>query len=196
MRKKGILIGVLVVILGIGAFAFVSTSRAGYETAAYEVVKEEGEFELRDYEAHEVATTSMKGNTENGSFGRLFRYISGANERDVKIAMTTPVFMPTSKDGERSEMQFVVPREVAREGTPTPTSENVRVKRKAAARYAAVRFNGRGNEKQQEEQQEKLESWIENQGLQIVGEPVFAGYDPPWTPGPLRRNEVLLRVAQ
>ena len=22
----------------------------------------------------------------------------------------------------------------------------------------------------------------------------FAGYDPPWTPGPLRRNEILIRL--
>jgi hypothetical protein len=29
----------------------------------------------------------------------------------------------------------------------------------------------------------------------LAGDDVeFAGYDPPWTPGPLRRNEVLIRL--
>ena len=27
-----------------------------------------------------------------------------------------------------------------------------------------------------------------------AGEPEIASYDPPWTPGPLRRNEILIRI--
>jgi hypothetical protein len=34
------------------------------------------------------------------------------------------------------------------------------------------------------------------QGLKDTGKAFSASYDPPWTPGPLRRNEVLVPVAE
>ncbi|MFM8684243.1 MAG: hypothetical protein ACKOEG_10795 [Chthoniobacterales bacterium] len=36
----------------------------------------------------------------------------------------------------------------------------------------------------------------ENKNLKPAGEPMFAYYDPPWTLPFMRRNEVMLRVAQ
>ena len=42
---------------------------------------------------------------------------------------------------------------------------------------------------------EKLRAWLATQNLTPRGEPLFAYYDPPWTPVFLRRNEVLIPVA-
>ena len=42
--------------------------------------------------------------------------------------------------------------------------------------------------------EEQLRSWIRQKGLNANGEVELAGYDPPWTPGPFRRNEVLIRL--
>jgi hypothetical protein len=36
---------------------------------------------------------------------------------------------------------------------------------------------------------------MEGKKLVATGEPVFAYYDPPWTPGFMRRNEVMIPVA-
>ena len=178
---------VLFLLLGV---AFVTTSRAGYETASYKVEKKEGSFEIRKYAAHKVASTSS-----SGGFGTLFRYISGENKEKQKIAMTTPVFMPASGDGKQREMQFVVPADVAELGAPAPTASNVKIKTMPGGRYAALRFSGQLNAKTQKKKLDQLRAKLKEKGLKSIGSPIFAGYDPPWTPGPLRRNEVLFRLA-
>jgi hypothetical protein len=35
---------------------------------------------------------------------------------------------------------------------------------------------------------------MNDKGLTGDGDAEFAGYDPPWTPGPFRRNEILIRL--
>jgi hypothetical protein len=41
----------------------------------------------------------------------------------------------------------------------------------------------------------ELRKAVEEAGLEIVGEPRFARFDPPWIPWFLRHNEVVLPVA-
>lgn len=193
MKRAAILltIAVLVVI----AFVVVVPSRAGYETAAYETIEKDGNFEIRRYEDLRVATTPMGGDERNQSFGRLFRYISGENDGERKIEMTTPVFMPGSADGSMREMQFVVPKAVAAAGAPDPRAKEVTLASVPGGRFAVLRFAGRLDKTSAAEKFAELRAELEKRGLTPQGDPVFAGYDPPWTPGPLRRNEVLVRVA-
>lgn len=178
----------------VATFAFVATSRAGYESAKYKVMERHGSVEIRDYEAHVVASTPMGDEGRNGSFGRLFQYISGQNEASAKIEMTTPVFMPAGKDGEPGEMQFVVPAKVAASGAPAPSDPSVKLSKMPGGRYAALRFSGNASAKDRRERLAELRAKIAELGLQAQGAPVHAGYDPPWTPGPMRRNEVMLRL--
>ena len=99
VNKSLILISSLLVgAIGIAACA---TSRAGYETARYKVIRTEGAFELREYPELKIATTLR--DADNARFMRLFRYIDGGNAAKEKIAMTTPVFMADGK------MAFVLP---------------------------------------------------------------------------------------
>lgn len=182
------------VIILIGGIAFVATSRAGYETARYEVLDKDGNFEIRRYEAHVVASTPMKHGSQNNSFGRLFQYISGKNAGQEKIAMTTPVFMPAGKAGEPGEMQFVLPSGVVQTGAPAPTDPTVNLGKMEAGRYAVIRYRGVAQAKDRKMHLDELRKKVAALGLQTAGDPIYAGYDPPWTPGPLRRNEVLIRV--
>lgn len=192
-RRKGLLWLGVTLFLAAGT-AFVVTSRAGYETASYTVEKKDGKFEVRKYAAHTVVTAPMKGDSQNGSFGKLFQYISGSNEADQKIAMTTPVFMPADSAGTTKEMQFVVPGDVAKDGAPTPKDKSVKLKRMSGGKYAALRFAGRSGAADRKKKLAELKALIKAEGLTASGAPIFAGYDPPWTPGPMRRNEVLIRV--
>ena len=195
MKRKGMWISlVVVVLLGIVGVASVATSRAGYETAAYEVKLKDGAFEVREYAPHQVAATSMNSGRQNGSFGRLFRYISGENESEQKIAMTTPVFMPATADGTMEEMQFVVPAEVTKNGAPDPQKNSVTLKKNPGGRFAVLRHSGWGREEERLEKLKLLRQEIKKRGLREKGDPIFAGYDPPWTPGFLRRNEVLIPI--
>lgn len=181
-------------IVALFAGLWVTTSRAGYETARYKVEKKDGPFEIRVYESHEVVSTSMKGEGQNGSFGRLFKYISGENEDQEKIKMTTPVFMPATEDGKTEEMQFVIPEDVTRAGAPDPASASVKKKQLAGGKMAVLRYSGGNTAAQRKKKLAELRAELESRGLKSKGTPVFAGYDPPWTPGLMRRNEVLLRL--
>jgi hypothetical protein len=40
----------------------------------------------------------------------------------------------------------------------------------------------------------RLQGWLERERLPALAGPVFGYFDPPWTPGFLRRNEVMLRT--
>ena len=64
-----------------------------YETPDYKLVSSEGVFEIRDYPFLTLVTAPMPQRGADGAFMKLFRFISGKNDRSEKIAMTTPVLM-------------------------------------------------------------------------------------------------------
>ena len=57
-----------------------------------------------------------------------------------------------------------------------------------------IRFAGQLDSQVARKQEAKLREWMERRDLEGVLESEYAGYDPPFTPGPLRRNEVLIRL--
>ena len=194
MKLKIPLISTTVLFLGIAAFWLVTTSRAATETAQYKVIRIEGKFEIRDYPRLTVATTRMEGDDMNGGFGRLFRFITGANEGSEKIAMTSPVLIDTAKD--RKSMSFILPGKAVKKGVPKPTGDRVSLAKFEAARFAVLRFPGGRNAQTEKSAIEKLRTWLAAEKVATKGEPVFAYYDPPWTPIFMRRNEVMMRVDQ
>jgi hypothetical protein len=188
----------LPLLLGILCFVACTATRAGYESAPYETTVTDKAFEVRDYpEIHVVSTSSETDGKRDGRFGRLFRYISGENEGKRKIDMTAPVFM--SDGGETSEkgkMSFFLPAEDGKEADPRPTSSDVTLETIPARRYATMRFSGTGKPDEERKAVTALRAWLEEKGLAAAGEPLFAYYDPPWTPAPLRRNEVLIPIGK
>jgi hypothetical protein len=121
---------------------------------------------------------------------RLLRYISGANEPDQKISMTTPVFIDLTETNR--QMSFVLPKETASTGAPNPGNNAVRVETREGGRFAVYRFNGSWDEQRIQSAREKLASWLVRGKLQPADEPQVAGYDPPFTPLFMRRNEILV----
>lgn len=176
----------------LAAFWLVSTSRAATETPEYKVVRSDKKFEIRDYPALTIATTPMNGDGMNGSFGQLFRFIAGSNEGSEKIEMTSPVLIETSK--EKKTMSFIMPKKTVEKGVPKPAGETVTLGKVEAARVAVFRFSGSRTTGNEKTAIEKLNEWLSAQKIVGRGEPVFAYYDPPWTPTFLRRNEVMIRV--
>lgn len=172
-----------------------------YESAEYKVIESEGNLEIREYPDLMLAATTMKLDAEDsgGSFMKLFRYISGANEKKQKISMTTPVFMESQKDGSSLQMGFVMPKQIASQGVPKPTVDMVKVRKRAGGRFAVVRFSGQMTENSVEDSEDKLRAWMKAKGFEAdesgEGDGVeTAVYDSPFTPGPQRRNELLIRL--
>ncbi len=170
-----------------------ATSRAAYESARDTVKRTTGKVEVRDYPELKVASTlSDSEGDRDGKFRRLFGYISGKNERSEKISMTTPVFM--ARDGKEEKMSFLVPEKVAGTGAPAPAAADVKIEAIPAGRFAVLRFSGGQSAKSEQAALAELRAWMAGEKLASSGEPVLAYFDPPWTPGPMRRNEVMLRL--
>ena len=207
-RKPMFYLSAIAVLVVIGVFVFNRTTRAGYESAEYKVIETDGKFEVREYPDLMLASTATKIDAQSsgkggrdGSFMKLFRYISGANQSKQKISMTTPVFM--EKDETEAQMGFVMPKEVAVAGTPQPTGEGIAIRKRTGGRFAVIRFSGRLNEKLAKENEAKLREWMKTKNLTAAEKKIdtaeltnveSASYDPPFTPGPFRRNEVLIRL--
>ena len=133
-------------------------------------------------------------NGSDGSFMRLFRFITGRNEVKQKIAMTTPVFM--SGSATNLTMAFVMPAKMKSGEVPTPEDGAVTVRELAAGQFAVLRFSGGRNAKKEAESLAKLKAWMEKKQLRVLSSPVYGYFDPPRTPAFLRRNEVMRRTDQ
>jgi hypothetical protein len=198
-----IVLTILVIIIG-------ATDAMAIEEAAYQVVKKDGRFEIRDYAPHILAETMVDGDIEeagNKAFRTLFRYISGANRSQDKVAMTAPVSQEprgekikmTAPVGQQSvqgrwAVSFMMPASFTLETLPIPEDPQISLRQVPARRLAAVRYSGLWSEKNYLRYRDELEAWIHDQGLTTVGEPVWARYNPPFTLWFLRRNEILIPV--
>jgi hypothetical protein len=173
-----------------------SWSATAIEEPAYAVVQSWGDeaIEIRDYESRILAFTDMSEGSNLG-FRVLAGYIFGGNERQQEIAMTAPVqsTMPTESD---AEMAFVVPSEFDLADLPNPDDARVDFREEPAYRAAVIRFSGWVNDKKAEKQWQMLRSFLAEQGIQPLGEPTLNQYNPPWTLPFMRRNEIIIAVAQ
>ena len=199
-----IIVATVVIIFGV-------MDAVAIEEAAYKMLKKENNFEIRDYAPHILAETVEEGDLEeagNKAFRRLFRYISGENRSREKVAMTAPVSQePTGEKitmtapvgqqrvQERWAVSFMMPASYTLETLPVPEDPKVTLRQVPARRIAAVRYSGFWSEKNYLRYKLELESWIHERGLTIVGDPLWARYNPPFTPWFLRRNEILIPVA-
>ena len=181
-------LALLAVVVGVGCKA----TRAGYESAPYKVVRHDGAFEVRDYPALTLVETPMAASGDDGSFSRLFNYITGRNAARQKIAMTTPVFMAGSATN--ATMAFVMPETMTAGQVPQPTDAAVKVREIEPGRFAVFRYSGGRNPKKETAALTRLQTWMAAEKLTTQSEPVFGYFDPPWTLTFLRRNEVMIRT--
>ena len=180
------------------------------EEAKYNVVSKDGNYEVREYAPHVIAETVVEGTLEdagNKAFNRLFGYISGKNRSRGKIAMTAPVSQEAAPEkiamtapvGQRRvevgwAVSFMMPASYTMETLPVPDDPEVKLRLVPTRRMAAVRYSGVWSEERYQRYLGALESWIQQKGFTMLGEPVWARYNPPFTPWFLRRNEILIPV--
>jgi len=182
------------------------------EHQPYEVVRRYPGFELRRYPAHAVAEVTVDGSFDTAgtkAFRALFGYISGQNTSASSVAMTAPVVQAPATS-EKVEMTapvvqseagegeyvvaFVLPATMTAGTAPVPSDPRVRVRAVPDELAAAARFSGRWTEGAFRRRLGDLRAAVEAAGLQAVGPPRFARFNPPFTPWFLRRNEVVQGV--
>ncbi|WP_066528559.1 heme-binding protein [Erythrobacter sp. CCH5-A1] len=169
------------------------------EQPDYTLVRADEDFELRDYPALVVAEVSNAGTRESASgasFRRLAAYIFAQDrpEGGEKIAMTAPVLQDETRPGQW-RMRFVMPAKYTLDTLP-PAPDDITLTQTPARRMAAVRFSGNASGRDLALMEARLREWMREARLMPAGEAEFAFYDAPMIPGPLRRNEVLIPVAE
>lgn len=190
--------------------AAASRPAAATEEAPFAVVARSGACELRDYPARVVAETRVSGDMREASYGGfriLARYIFGANApRSVstevraaprggaQIAMTAPV--AETPDGDGWVIQFVMPRAYTLGDLPKPLDPRIRLRVEPARRVMAIRFSGYARSGLVADRSRDLEACLRARSMTAAGPVALAQYDPPWTLGPFRRNDLLAPVAR
>ena len=179
------------------------------EKQPYELLRTEGELEVRRYPEHLVAETRVSADFEEAgsrAFRFLFGYITGNNAARESIAMTAPVVQsqriamtaPVTQTGSGGNytVAFVLPSTMNEASAPVPTSNEVSLRTVAGRLVAALRFRGRWSESSFGNHRDRLLTAVADAGLAISGDPWFARFDPPLTPAFLRHNEVLVELVE
>jgi hypothetical protein len=111
--------------------------------------------------------------------------------------MTAPVAQEAR--GEAADtyvLSFVMPSRYTLETLPEPVDPRVHLRAVPARLVAARRYRGRWTEANYREQERALLQALEAAGLRAVAAPVYARYNSPFSLPFLRRNEVLVEVAE
>lgn len=180
------------------------------DTPAYEVLQKQGNIEIRQYVGYIQAEVIVNGKgyrsaIESG-FNVLAGYIFGNNiarqkidmtkpvtaARSERIAMTTPV---TVRGEDNYTVAFVMPSAYTMDTLPIPRDENIHFTAIPSRKVAAIRFSGYFNSATIQRNKALLKDWLEKAGLETDGDFTVAGYNPPWVPGFLARNEVIASLA-
>jgi hypothetical protein len=179
------------------------------ETPKYSIVKKQKEIELRQYSGYIQAEVGLvekdyKSAIEKG-FNVLAGYIFGNNVSRKKIEMTTPVqasqsqkiamTTPVTVTGDDNfTVAFIMPSEYTLETLPIPKDSRIHFTLIPTHQMAAIRFSGYFQRDMIRKNKERLRLWLGEQGLETEGDFIVAGYNPPWIPGFLARNEVLIKI--
>ena len=161
-----------------------------YEEARYEVVVKNKVYEIRKYSDRLAVETAETGSYNN--FRKLFNYISGRNETNEKIKMTTPVTQ-VEKNGSMV-MQFYLPSKFNSKNAPNPTRKDVRLTIIQGGYYAVLRYSGRVTDKNFIKHKEILQKELEKKNIAIISLPIRATYDSPFTLPMNRRNEAMFKI--
>ena len=181
------------------------------EEPGFRVVEQQGAFELREYAPYLIAETTVDADfmeAGNVAFGRLFRYISGANVPQRKLAMTAPVTQsPGEKismtapvqqvaEGRQYRVGFIVPSQYTLATVPRPSDPRVTIREVPAGLVAVWRYSGRWTEANFRVHESSLRQAIAQRELIATGDSQIARYNSPFALPMLRRNEVMIKVVR
>jgi len=178
-------------VLSIVALGLIIAFKAmAYEETNYQVVETKEFYEIRKYSDRLAVETSTSN--QNSGFRKLFNYISGNNQMNEKIKMTTPV-TEVEKKGNMT-MQFYLPSKFDKDNVPDPSRSDVEIVNIEGGYFAVIRYSGRSSDKNFIKHKDILENELKKDDISILGPPIRATYNGPFTLPMLRRNEVMFEI--
>jgi effector-binding domain-containing protein len=181
------------------------------EKTEYSVLESRAGYEVRLYPAHIVAQTTVRGSYKealNGGFRIVAGYIFGGNTKKESVAMTAPVIegksasesiamtapVMASIEGESHTIAFGMPRLYTLDTLPKPNDSRVEIVAIPERKMAAVRFSWFRTDVRVQSKKGELVEALKKDGVSMIGEPQYAGYNAPWTPPWMARSEVLVEI--
>ena len=161
-----------------------------YEEANYEVMKKNEIYEIRKYSDRLAIETKIS--SQSSSFRKLFKYISGDNENNEEIKMTTPVTQIEKKGS--MTMQFYLPSRFNKDNIPSPSNSDVKILNIKGGYYAVITYSGRASDKNFMKHKNILENELKKDNISILSPPIKATYDGPFTLPMRRRNEAMFEI--
>jgi hypothetical protein len=210
MKISLIILVVIAAILIIWSLIGYFTSNV--EQAKYSVLSKADGYEIRNYPAHIVAQTVVEGTSINGDafnkgFSIIASYIFGDNVKKQSIAMTAPVVAQQSSEkiamtvpvmgkaeGTSQVVSFIMPSKYTLLTLPTPNDSRIKLVEVPEQKIAVLTFSGYRTDPRFEKMRKQLFADLARDNSTIIGTPIYAGYNPPWTPPWMNRNEIMVQV--
>ena len=191
---------IAIIALGVILLAFICIQlyfihlQRNIETYPYVVKKKYQQVEIRSYETTLFTSVrlSTKGykNSASQGFSILAGYIFGNNERNEKIAMTSPVSMSLE---DTMTMMFMVPKKFKKDMLPKPNQTGIEFKQEPAKILAAITFSGWAYDTKIEKYKQDLKAVLDTEGIKYTNQFYFFGYNAPYEVFN-RKNEVIVEL--
>ena len=158
------------------------------------------DFELREYLPCVIAEVKVSANystATRSAFSSLFNYISQGNESSQKIAMTAPVI--TAQKADRSDsagwyVSFVMPTGSAFDHMPHPNDSEVKLRELDTETCVAKSFRGTATDELSQKKVQELRTSASKANIALSDETRICRFDPPFKPGFLQYNEIVIPI--
>jgi len=185
--------GIILILFVISQLFFLNSQR-NIETYAFTIIDSYETIEIRQYEASLFTSVQMPSNnyrkTSSKGFSVLAGYIFGGNDKEEKIAMTSPVAM-SLKDS--TTMLFLVPKKYTRDNLPVPNDSSIEFKDVPEKKVAAISFGGWANDSKIASFKKKLIGVLNSKGIKYTDNFYFLGYNAPMEVFN-RKNEIIVEL--
>ena len=185
--------GIILVLFVISQLFFLNSQR-NIETYAFTIIDSYETIEIRQYEASLFTSVQIPSNnyrkTSSKGFSVLAGYIFGGNDKEEKIAMTSPVAM-SLKDS--TTMLFLVPKKYTRDNLPVPNDSSIEFKDVPEKKVAAISFGGWANDSKIASFKKKLIDVLNSKGIKYTDNFYFLGYNAPMEVFN-RKNEIIVEL--
>ncbi|KAK1796010.1 hypothetical protein P4O66_009111 [Electrophorus voltai] len=158
------------------------------------------DYEVRTYHTTNWVSTTVTGTEQDAAlsagFKRLFKYINGSNEKNMKLEMTAPVTCLINPGEEPAcegsySVSFYIPEEHQAE-PPNPSTPELFIESRKEFTVFVRTFGGFANTEKTREELLKLSESLRRDGMAFKEAPYYrVGYDSPFKLVN-RRNEVWL----
>ena len=158
------------------------------------------DFEIREYAPcviAEVKVSAQYSTASSSAFSSLFKYISKGNKSSQQIAMTAPVIAAQRAEGGEADdwfVSFVMPTGSTFGHLPHPNDPRVVLRELETETCIATSFRGKATEALSGRKIKELRAAAARENIALSNETRICRFDPPFKPGFLQYNEIVIPV--